>query len=98
MEKTIRGNIQGWEISFTRNVHMYCHSLSANKGQNEIAIQCEDLAVEEKTVGIWLYDLKISEEIKKELQQIILLWADSLEEKIKIYTSQDEFIYNKYCA
>ena len=98
MGKTIKDNIQGWEISFTRNVHMYCHRLTAIKEQHEINIQCEDLAAEEKTVGVWLYDLGISEEIEKDLQKIILRWANSLDERVKIYTSRDEFIYNKHCA
>ena len=77
---------------------MYCHSLSANKGKHQVNIQCEDLAIEEKTVGIWLYDLKISGETERELQRVILQWTDTLEERFKIYTSRDEFKYNKYCA
>ena len=98
MVKKMESRIHGWNILFEGNVHMYCHRLLARKGKHEINIQCEDLAIEEKTVGIWLFDLDVSDDIENELQQVVIQWANSIEERIKIYKNQNEFVYNKFCA
>jgi hypothetical protein len=94
MNREIKDNVEGWDISFNRNVHMYCHALSVKKGQYQIGIDCEDLPTTEKTIGIWLHKLDVSNELKDELRRILLRWANKFEIKFQIYVSQDEFITN----
>jgi len=98
MDRTIKDKIDGWDISLQRNVHMYCHSLSVQKSQNKFSIDCEDLPTEEKTIGIWLYNLDAPEKIVKELQNVLLQWANKFEVKFLIYTSKDVFITNNHNA
>ena len=98
MKSTINDKVDGWEISFSRNVHMYCHALSVNKGQRKFIIDCEDLPTHEKTIGIWLHNLKESDEIKRELRNVLLKWANQFKVKFKIYVSLDEFCTNSYGA
>lgn len=94
MDSAVKDKVDGWEISFNRNVHMYCHALSVKKGERKFSIDCEDLPTPEKTIGIWLYNLKAPDEIKKELQNVLLKWADQFEVIFKIYVSRDEFCTN----
>jgi hypothetical protein len=98
MERKIIDKVEGWEISLNRNVHMYCHSLSVEKGNDKISISCEDLPTKEKTIGIWLHTLEEPEEIKKELAQVLLDWTKKLEVKFQIYTGRDNFLTNKNSA
>ncbi len=95
MERKIVEKVGSWEISLNRNVHMYCHSLSVRRGNYQISISCEDLPTKEKTIGIWLHALEVSEEIKKELSLVLLEWTRTLEVKFKIYISRDNFLSNK---
>lgn len=84
----------GWEISFSPNVHMYCHALAATKGEYRLNLPCEDLPTKEKTIGIWLHDLDISAKHKEELQVVLLKWANSVEVKCKVFITNDEFVSN----
>lgn len=94
MNSRVKDKFDGWEISFNRNVHMYCHALSVKKGARKFSIDCEDLPTHEKTIGIWLYNLKAPDEIKRELQSVLLKWANQFKVKFKIYVSRDEFCTN----
>lgn len=98
MERNIKETIDGWEISIQRNIHMYCHALSVSKGKQRISIDCEDLPTNEKTIGIWLYNLDIPNGLKNELQQVLLKWAKQFEIRFQIYITKDDFVTNKNCA
>lgn len=98
MERIVKERINNWNITLQRNVHMYCHALSMNNGDQQFNIDCEDLPTEEKTIGIWLYTLKAPEKTVKELQSILLEWANGNEVKFQIYTSKDQFITSKQGA
>jgi GH25 family lysozyme M1 (1,4-beta-N-acetylmuramidase) len=98
MERSVRDNIDGWDISLQRNVHMYCHALTVQKGESKYSIDCEDLPTNEKTIGVWLYNSKIPEKMLNELQKILLQWANKYAVKFQIYTSKDEFVTNKQSA
>ncbi len=47
----------GWRILFRQNVHMYCHQLTASKGDLELEIPCEDMPA--GPIGIWPYTLEL---------------------------------------
>ena len=94
MKQTIKDNVEGWDLSLNKNVHMYCHDLSAQFWENLIQIQCEDLPNKEKTIGVWLTNLELSDERKRELQSVLLQWANKLEVTFQIYVSGDEFVTN----
>lgn len=86
--------IGDWQLSFSKNVHMYCHDLIAKNGQCCIRIPCEDLPVEENIIGVWLYDLDISAKHHEELQLALLEWANGLGIKCKVYINRDKFVTN----
>ena len=75
IDSKIIDKVEGWEISLNRNVYMYYHSLSVKKGDHKISISCEDLPTKDKTIGVWVYTLEESEEIKKELAEALLDWT-----------------------
>jgi len=89
MKSTVRHKIGNWLITFTSNVHMYCHDLSARKGNYTIQIPCEDLPSKDKTMGIWLHDLEASAKHKEELKTVLLEWADMMGVRCMVYTSRD---------
>ncbi|MES9934583.1 MAG: hypothetical protein ABW162_17410 [Candidatus Sedimenticola sp. PURPLELP] len=94
MERNINQSVDGWTISLNRNVHMYTHSLSVNKGKNSINIDCEDLPTKVKTIGIWLHNLDVSDTLKKEIQNALLKWVNQFDVTFQIYITKDEFITN----
>ncbi len=94
MSRKTSENFGKWEISFSPNVHMYCHALTATKGEYRIDLPCEDLPTKEKSIGVWLHDLDISAKHKKELQVVLLEWANSLEVKCRVYVNKEEFVSN----
>jgi len=95
MDRNVKANIDGWDISLQRNVHMYCHALSVKKGQYQFGIDCEDLVTEEKTIGVWLYSSEIPKAMIGELQKVLLKWVSQYEVKFQIHTSKEEFVTNK---
>ncbi len=95
MERSVKGKIDGWDISLQRNVHMYCHALSVVKGEHKFSIDCEDLPTKEKTIGIWLCSSAIPEAMISEVQATLLKWASDFEIKFQIYTSKDAFVATK---
>lgn len=95
MERNVNDNIEGWSISLQRNVHMYTHALSMQKGKARFIISCEDLPTNEKTIGIWLYTSTIPQDKLAELQQVLLKWTKQYSIKFQIYVSKDDFVTNK---
>ena len=95
MDRNVKDNIDGWDISLQRNIHMYCHALSVKKAQHDFSIDSEDLVTEEKTIGIWLYSSKIPQSMVGELQNVLLKWSSKYDVKFQIYKSKDEFVTNK---
>lgn len=95
MDRNINDKVDGWDISLQRNVHMYTHALSVQKGQSKFSISCEDLPTEEKTIGMWLYTSTIPEARIEELQQLLLKWAKQYPITFQIYSSKDDFVTNK---
>ena len=77
--------IDGWEIFFKNNVHMYCHQLTVKKENLCISIPCEDLPCKDRTIGIWVEKIKESEEVKKELKNVLSKWCKEVETKSEIY-------------
>lgn len=98
MERNINDKIEGWDISFQGNVHMYCHALSVAKGKYKFSINCEDLPTQEKTIGIWLYSSAIPETMINEIQKMLLKWACKFEVKFQIYSSKEKYITSKQGA
>ncbi len=98
MERNIKDTVDGWEISLNRNIHMYTHALSVSKGKHRINIDCEDLPTQVKTIGIWLHNLNVSGEMKKELQEVLLKWANQFDVKFQIYVTNNEFIASNKSA
>ena len=95
MERNVSDNIDGWHISLQRNVHMYTHALSIQKGKSNFSISCEDLPTNEKTIGIWLYTSTVPQERLSELQKVLLKWAKKYSIKFQIYVSKNDFATNK---
>lgn len=95
MERSVNDKIDGWDISLNRNVHMYTHALSVQNKQTKYSISCEDLPMNENTIGIWLYTSSIPQTRIKELQQVLLNWAKKYPIKFQIYASKDDFVTNK---
>ncbi len=86
----LNNTIDGWEISQTRNVHMYTHALSVQKGQYQFRIDCEDLPTPVKTIGVWLGSLEAPDELKKELQAVLLKWDNLLDVKCEIHVGEGD--------
>lgn len=42
MEQNTKDTIEGWSIELKRNVHMYTHALTVQKGDYRFSINCED--------------------------------------------------------
>ncbi len=92
MERNVNDKIDGWDISLQRNVHMYMHALSIQRGHSKFSIDCEDLPTEEKTIGIWLYTSTIPQPRVGEVQQVLLKWAKQFPIKFQIYSKKDDFV------
>ena len=83
----------GWDISFKKNIHMYCHSLTAKKDGREIEVPCEDMAVCDG-VGVWPYTLDLEKEIYSDLLEALRDWVDEQEFDYRLYTTRDDFETN----
>ncbi len=95
MKTEIKDTIGAWEVSLTRNVHMYTHALSVKKGEYVVSIPCEDLPTKEKTFGMWLYNLDLSNKHINELQSVLLELATKQNVLCKVYLSPEEFVSNE---
>lgn len=79
----------GWKIRFRRNIHMYCHSLTASKHNLELQVPCEDTP--DGYVGIWPYDLDIPEPTYLDLLVALRSWAETIQSEYRLYSTRDEF-------
>jgi hypothetical protein len=79
----------GWSIRFRRNIHMYCHSLTASKHSLDLQVPCEDTP--DGFVGIWPYDLKISESEYLDLLVALRAWAKTIQTEYRLYVTGDEY-------
>lgn len=95
MKRNIDNKIDGWDISFRRNVHMYTHALSIQSGQSKFNIDCEDMPTGEQTIGIWLYSSTIPHSRVGEIQQVLLKWAKQYPIKFQIYTGKNDFVASR---
>lgn len=86
MKRTREHQIGRWHITFTNNVHMYCHDLSVRKGKLVIRIRCEDLPRPPKTIGIWLHDIDLSDKHREELRSAFLTWGEVMGVRCEVYT------------
>ena len=85
--RKVAEEIQGWEILFQNNVHMYCHRLQLTKNEQTISIPCEDTP--DGPTGIWLEGIDIDEDIRRALVPVLSEFFDSLERSDKIYEPED---------
>lgn len=80
--------IDGWEISFRNNVHMYCHRLAATKGQTQIDVPCEDTP--DGHIGIWMTDLGLKRQARDSLATALDGFFSGLGSAYKIYGPEEE--------
>ncbi|SMF04024.1 hypothetical protein SAMN02745866_00323 [Alteromonadaceae bacterium Bs31] len=92
MDRNVRENVDGWDIYFQRNVHMYTHALSKKMGGFKFSISSEDLPVKEKTIGVWLYTSSIPESMLENIQAVLIKWAKRYEIKFQLYASKEESV------
>jgi len=86
----------GWSIKFKKNIHMYCHSLTMEKGNAVHDIPCEDLPSSFRLVGIWPYTLKLSSARYEDLLRGLRKWARHSGLRYRIYTSRDKYESNSW--
>lgn len=77
-----------WRIHFQQNVHMYCHHLTATKGDVCLEISCEDTP--SGFVGIWPYSLQVDAPIYEDLLVALHAWADDIGLNYRIYVTNDK--------
>lgn len=82
--------VDGWEITFTNNVHMYCHSLTVAKANAKLEIPCEDTPAGH--IGVWLMDLDIESEIRNALIPVLASFFAGLGKAYKIYDPVGEVV------
>ena len=98
MPKKVEDSVRGWKICFRRNIHMYTHSLSVSKNGLELSIDCEWLGKGGKggnAVGIWLYNLQSSDNVKSELAETLSIWANKFDVHIRLFVTKTEYIDNQ---
>ena len=78
----------GWTLRFRSNVHMYCHDLTATKGDHELQVPCEDMP--SGGVGIWPYALELDTATYTDLLVALRLWAAGLDSDYRLYVTRDE--------
>lgn len=83
---------QEWTFSFRKNVHMYCHSLTAKKGGLQYDVPCEDSPM--GFVGVWPYELELDDISYRNFIESLIEWANSIGLEYRIYTTRHEFITN----
>lgn len=79
----------GWKIRFRRNIHMYCHSLTASKHNLELQVPCEDTP--DEYVGIWPHDLDLPETRYLDLLVALRPWAQTIQSEYRLYSTRDEY-------
>ena len=79
----------GWVVWFSKNVHMYTHSLIAQKCGYRVDIPCED--VPDGGGAIWIYDLELNESLRQSLLSALQAWSKGTGRKWRIYVSRTDF-------
>jgi len=82
----------GWSFRFQRNIHTYCHSLTASKQNLELKIPCEDTP--DGYVGIWPYGIEISKSEYADLLIALRAWANTTQKTYRLYLTCDEYESN----
>jgi hypothetical protein len=82
----------GWVIKFTKNIHMYTHSLTAEKGGEIYDVPCEDTPSD--FVAIWLYPLNLDDSVLTELLQGLREWAEQTGMAYRLYRTRDDYQTN----
>jgi hypothetical protein len=82
----------GWAINFTRNVHMYTHSLKAEKSGEIYDIPCEDTPY--GFVAIWPYSLNLGDAVLKDLLQGLREWAEQMGIPYRLYRTRNDYHTN----
>lgn len=75
--------VNGWEISFRSNVHMYCHQLTVSSGGTKLDIPCEDTP--EGDIGLWVSDLDSKGKTKEDLISALEAFFNELGSAYRIY-------------
>lgn len=83
----------GWVVDFRKNIHMYSHSLKLSKGGETYDVFCEDTP--SGFVGIWPYELKVTDGIRQEVFSALREWATQSGLPYRLYTSRDEYETNE---
>lgn len=81
--------IDGWNVEFHRNIHMYSHSLKLSRDGENYDVFCEDTPG--GFVGIWPYELNIADALLREILAVLRKWACQLEFQYRLYTSKNEY-------
>ncbi len=82
----------GWTLRFRSNVHMYCHEMTAAKGDHKLQVPCEDMP--SGGVGIWPCDLELDDVTYGDLLAGLRLWAAALDADYRLYVTRDKFETN----
>ena len=77
-----KSKIEGWDLSLNKNVHMYCHKLSASRGSQTFDIPCEDTP--DGHIGVWLDSLDYPDSLSISLN----IFFSQLNENYKIYNTE----------
>jgi hypothetical protein len=86
----------GWKIQFRRNIHMFCHSLTASKHNRDLQVPCEDTP--DGYVGIWPYDLEIPDSEYFDLLVALREWAETIQSHYRLYLTRDEYETGSHSA
>jgi hypothetical protein len=92
MKSNIDEMPNGWVINFTKNVHMYTHSLKAEKNGEIYDLPCEDTP--SGFVAIWPYPLNLENAVLMDLIQCLREWAEKMDMPYRLYRTQDDYQTN----
>jgi len=81
----------GWNIQFTKNVHMYCHSLRVSKEGSVYDVPCEDSPTSEVGMVMWLYELSLEENRLQDLAEGLLQWAKATSINCRLYLTTEDY-------
>ncbi len=82
-------SIDGWTVRFHQNIHMYSHDLKVSRGSETYTVFCEDTPA--GFVGIWPFELEVSDEKFQELLAVLRQWAKQSGFECRLYTSATEY-------
>jgi hypothetical protein len=82
----------GWAIDFTKNVHMYTHSLKAEKNGQIYDVPCEDTPF--GYVGIWPLGLHLDAPLLQDLLRGLGDWAGQANIIYRLYSTGTDYQTN----